>query len=83
MQKKVTIIGAGAVGATTAFALLTRGAASEVVLIDVNTEKALGEALDIKQATPFIDNCDIYAGSYGVSSLRDGVHIVNVIHCLA
>ena len=64
MQKKVTIIGAGSVGATTAFALLTRGAASEVVLIDVNTEKALGEALDIKQATPFIDNCDIYAGSY-------------------
>ena len=39
MQKKVTIIGAGAVGATTAFALLTRGAASEVVLIDVNTEQ--------------------------------------------
>ena len=64
MQKKVTIIGAGAVGANTAFALLTRGAASEVVLIDVNTDKALGEALDIKQATPFIDNCDIYAGSY-------------------
>ncbi len=64
MQKKVTIIGAGSVGATTAFALLTRGAASEVVLIDINTEKALGEALDIKQATPFIDNCDIHAGSY-------------------
>ncbi len=64
MQKKITIIGAGSVGATTAFALLTRGAASEVVLIDVNKEKALGEALDIKQATPFIDNCDIYAGSY-------------------
>ena len=35
MKKKVTIIGAGSVGATTAFALLTRGAASEVVLIDV------------------------------------------------
>ena len=64
MQKKVTIIGAGSVGATTAFALLTRGAASEVVLIDINTEKSLGEALDIKQATPFIDNCDIIAGSY-------------------
>lgn len=64
MKKKITIIGAGSVGATTAFALLSRGAASEVVLIDINTEKALGEALDIKQATPFIDNCDIYAGSY-------------------
>ena len=64
MQKKITIIGAGSVGATTAFALLARGAASQVVLIDINTEKALGEALDIKQATPFIDNCDIIAGSY-------------------
>ena len=64
MKKKVTIIGAGSVGATTAFALLARNAASEVVLIDINTDKALGEALDIKQATPIIDNCDIYAGSY-------------------
>ena len=64
MPKKITIIGAGSVGATTAFALLTRGAASEIVLIDVNKDKALGEALDIKQATPFIDNCDIRAGSY-------------------
>ena len=64
MKKKVTIIGAGSVGATIAFALLARNAASEVVLIDINTDKALGEALDIKQATPFIDNCDIYAGSY-------------------
>ena len=45
MQKKITIIGAGAVGATTAFALLARGAAAEVVLIDINTNKALGDAL--------------------------------------
>ena len=79
MQKKVTIIGAGSVGATTAFALLTRGAASEVVLIDVNTEKAKGEALDIKQATPFIDNCDIYAGSYADAVGSDVVIITSGI----
>ena len=79
MQKKITIIGAGAVGATTAFALLTRGAATEVVLIDVNTEKALGEALDIKQATPFIDNCDIYAGSYADAVGSDVVIITSGI----
>ena len=79
MQKKVTIIGAGAVGSTTAFALLTRGAASEVVLIDVNTDKALGEALDIKQATPFIDNCDIYAGSYADAVGSDVVIITSGI----
>lgn len=64
MKNKVTIIGAGGVGANTAYSLLARDAASEVVLIDVNMEKALGEALDIKQATPFLDNCDIYAGDY-------------------
>ena len=46
MQKKVTIIGAGAVGSTTAYSLLARGAASEVVLIDINTEKALGEVAE-------------------------------------
>ncbi len=61
---KVTIIGAGAVGAAAAYSILTRSAASEVVLIDVNMDKALGEALDIKQATPFLENCDIYAGDY-------------------
>lgn len=79
MQKKITIIGAGSVGATTAFALLTRGAASEVVLIDINTEKALGEALDMKQATPFIDNCDIYAGSYADAVNSDVVVITSGI----
>ena len=79
MQKKVTIIGAGSVGATTAFAVLTRGVASEVVLIDINTEKALGEALDIKQATPIIDNCDIYAGSYADAAGSDVVVITSGI----
>ena len=64
MNNKVTIIGAGGVGATTAYALLARDAATEVVLIDVDVNKALGEALDIKQATPFLENCDIYAGDY-------------------
>ena len=79
MQKKVTSIGAGSVGATTAFALLTRGAASDVVLIDVNNEKAMGEALDIKQATPFIDNCDIHAGTYADAAGSDVVIITSGI----
>lgn len=64
MSNKVTIIGAGSVGATTAYSLLACDVASEVVLIDINTPKALGEALDIKQATPFLGNSDIYAGDY-------------------
>ena len=64
MKNKVTVIGAGGVGAVTAYSLLVSEAASEVVLIDINTDKALGEALDIKQATPFLGNCDVYAGDY-------------------
>ena len=79
MKKKITIIGAGAVGATTAYALLARGAASEIVLIDINTEKALGEALDIRQATPFLENCDIYAGDYVDAKDSDVVIITSGI----
>ena len=77
MKQKITIIGAGAVGAATAFALLTRSEASEIVLIDINTDKALGEALDIKQATPFLENCDIYAGSYADATNSDMVIITS------
>ena len=77
MQKKITIIGAGSVGAATAYSILARGAASEVVLIDINTDKALGEALDIKQATPFLDNCDIIAGSYADAVGSDVVIITS------
>ncbi len=79
MKNKVTVIGAGGVGATTAYALLARNAASEVVLIDINTEKALGEALDIKQATPFLENCDIYAGDYRDAEGSDFVIIAGGI----
>ena len=44
-MNKITIIGTGSVGATIAYTLNTMGIASEIVLIDINTEKALGEAL--------------------------------------
>ena len=64
MKIKITIIGAGAVGATTAYSLLLGGTAAEICLIDVNAPKAYGEALDMKQATPFLRNCDVYSGDY-------------------
>ena len=50
---KVGIIGAGSVGSTTAFALIMRGVARKVVLIDANEKKAQAEAMDIAHATPF------------------------------
>ena len=50
---KVTIIGAGSVGSTIAFAMASGGYVSEIVMIDINEEKALGEALVIRQGIPF------------------------------
>ncbi len=63
-MSKVTIIGAGSVGSTIAYTLATGGYVSEIVMIDINEEKALGEALDIRQGTPFCPPVSIYAGSY-------------------
>ncbi len=63
-MSKITIIGTGSVGSTIAYTLAVTAAASEIVMIDVNEEKALGEALDIRQGTPFCAPCSIYAGTY-------------------
>lgn len=64
MGNKVTIIGSGSVGATIAYTLTVQGQASEIVMIDVNAQKALGEALDIRQGTPFCAPVSVYAGTY-------------------
>ena len=64
MNKKITIIGAGAVGSSIGYLLVAQGTASEVVFIDVNNEKALGEAMDIYQATPFLNPAIVRAGTY-------------------
>ncbi len=63
-MNKISIIGTGSVGSTIAYTLTVMGIASEIVMIDINNEKALGEALDIRQGTPFCGACSIYAGSY-------------------
>ena len=63
-MSKITVIGAGSVGSTIANDLMIQGIASEIVMIDINNEKALGEALDIRQGTPFCGACSIYAGDY-------------------
>ena len=62
--KKITILGAGNVGASIAYTLTIAGMVSEIVLVDVNERKALGEAMDIIQGTPFSSSVNIYAGTY-------------------
>lgn len=63
-MNKISIIGTGSVGSTIAYTLTVMGIASEIVMIDINNEKALGEALDIRQGTPFCGACSVYAGDY-------------------
>lgn len=63
-MNKISIIGTGSVGSTIAYTLTVMGIASEIVMIDINNERALGEALDIRQGTPFCSACSVYAGDY-------------------
>lgn len=80
MGHKVTIVGAGSVGATIAYTMVQRGLASEIVLVDINNEKALGEAMDIDQCTPYCKNpVNIYAGGYDDAKDSDIVIITSGI----
>lgn len=62
--RKVAVIGCGFVGSSTAFALMQSGLFSEMILIDADTDRAEGEALDISHGTPFARPMKIYAGTY-------------------
>lgn len=61
---KISIIGSGFVGSTTAFALMMGGLASELVIVDINKDKAEGEAMDLSHGASFAKPVDITAGSY-------------------
>lgn len=63
-QRKIAVIGCGFVGSATAFALMQSGLCSEIVLLDVDKDKAEGEAMDITHGTPFAGRMKIYAGDY-------------------
>jgi L-lactate dehydrogenase len=61
---KIGIIGAGAVGATAAYALVMRGIGREIVLVDLNRARAEAEADDLSHATPFAHPVWVRAGDY-------------------
>lgn len=62
--RKVALIGCGFVGSASAFAIMQSGLFSEMVLIDANTDKAEGEALDIAHGLSYAKPMQIYAGKY-------------------
>ena len=79
MRKKISIVGAGNVGASIAYTLTIDGMASEIVLIDINKGKAEGEAMDILQGTALCPPVNIYAGDYEDAKDSDIVVITSGI----
>ena len=64
-KRKVVIVGAGNVGASTAFCMINQGICDEIVLIDMNTERAKGETLDMIHSIAFMNrNMQIKLGDY-------------------
>ena len=64
-RRKVAIVGTGLVGSSTAFSLITQGVCDEVIMIDINREKALGEVMDLKHCIEYLNrNTKIRVGSY-------------------
>ncbi len=61
---RVAIIGVGRVGATLAYTLLLKGTVGEIVLIDLDKNRAEGEAMDLGHAVPFSNPVRIWAGDY-------------------
>lgn len=76
-MSKITVIGAGSVGATIANDLMIQGIATEIVLIDINKEKAFGEALDIYQGAPFCSPAIVRSGDYSAAATSDIVVITS------
>lgn len=60
---KLTVVGAGSVGSSLAYAALIRNSAREVVLYDIATAKVNAEVLDLAHGTPFVGSSRITGGS--------------------
>lgn len=61
---KIGIVGTGLVGSTIAYSVLMRKAATSIVMIDVNKDRAAAEAADISHAVPFTQPATIVSGEY-------------------
>lgn len=63
-EQRVAIVGAGFVGTTFAYSLLIHGIVPQIVLIDINEDRAKGEAMDLEHSIPFTHPARIWAGTY-------------------
>lgn len=64
MKNKVTIIGAGMVGSTLAYSLVTQDVAEEIALVDINKKLAKAQVMDLQHAVPFTRQTKVKVGSY-------------------
>lgn len=64
LRGKIVVIGAGFVGSTTAYTIMLDGFFQEIILIDINKDKAEGDALDMAHGTSFLKPVSIYSGDY-------------------
>ena len=75
-KRKVALVGTGMVGMSYAYALLNQSICDELVLIDINKERAMGEAMDLNHGLAFASGAmKIYAGEYSDCSDADIVVI--------
>lgn len=73
-NSKLTVVGAGSVGSSVAYAALIRGSARHVALYDIATAKVEAEVLDLAHGTQFTGTSDITGGSD--ISVVEGSHVV-------
>ncbi len=73
--RKIAVVGAGFVGATSAYAMLISGLCSELVMIDINRDKLNGEVMDLVHGGSFVKPVQITAGDYKDAAGADVVLI--------
>jgi len=74
-KQKITIIGSGFVGSTISYTLMLSGMFDEIVIIDVNRDKAEGDAMDLNHGVSFVDPVTVVAGDYAAAAGSDMVVI--------
>jgi L-lactate dehydrogenase len=64
-KSKIAIVGTGLVGSSTAFSLITQGVCDEILMMDINEERALGEVMDLNHCIEYLNrNTKVVKGRY-------------------
>lgn len=74
MKNKITIIGAGMVGSTSAYGLIAADITEEIALIDLNQKLAISQVMDLQHSVPFWGYTELKVGTY--ADLKDSRLVV-------